>query len=482
MPEAWPSQAGSQPPIIPTGSPPVAGTPPVLPAGGGHNRKPSGSGRPGPVLIAALVFLVALISSLTTILVAGDDEATVGDGEAAAGAADNDELDGGVSPDEAGPTDDEESDETEPSTPPSTAAAPVTEEELTTAVAELQEFVESQREQSFVTDVPVELLDDEAFEQRLMDVMDEELTDIEVTDTLLTTLGLIDPNIDLAEATRTLLGQGVVGFYETEQNELVVRGTGLTPYVRQTIVHELTHALDDQLFELYRPEYDESPEELADGFAAVIEGNARRVENAWIDSLDEEELAARDREEALYALNADLSGVPDVLLTLLSSPYEDGLLFVDALATYGGQAQIDAALVEPPTTTEQFLLPEKFLAGETRLAVDPPPADGELLDEGVFGMQGLRVMLETVILPSNAFQAAEGWAGDWYVLWENDDGSTCIRMDVVNDTAGDAAQLLEALDAYVAEHPEMTVTELDSVTTRLEACVAATGAGGGSRA
>jgi hypothetical protein len=460
----------------------VAGGSPALPTGGDgrHDGRRPGSGRPGPLLIAALVFLVALISSLTTILVAGDDDAGDGGVDATADAPDDDVTDG-APPAEPDP-DDDEPDGSEPSTPPSTAAAPVTEEELTAEVAELQEFVEAQREQSFVTDVPVELLDDEAFEQRLMEVMEDELTDIEVTDTLLTTLGLIDPSVDLGEATRTLLGQGVVGFYETEQNELVVRGTGLTPYVRQTIVHELTHALDDQLFELYRPEYDESPEELAAGFAAVIEGNARRVENAWIDSLDEEELAARDREEALYALNADLSGVPDVLLTLLSSPYEDGLIFVDTLATYGGQAQIDAALIEPPTTTEQFLLPEKFLAGEPRLAVEPPTADGELLDEGVFGMQGLRVMLETVILPSNAFQAAEGWAGDWYVLWEEADGSTCIRLDIVNDTAGDAAQLLEALDAYVAEHPAMTVTELDSVTTRIDACVAASGGGGGSRA
>ena len=74
---------------------------------------------------------------------------------------------------------------------------------------------------------------------------------------------------------------GVVGFYDPETDELVVRGAALTPYVRTTIAHELVHALDDQHLDLDRPEYDEADDEIGFGFSSVVEGNARRVENAY---------------------------------------------------------------------------------------------------------------------------------------------------------------------------------------------------------
>ena len=42
-------------------------------------------------------------------------------------------------------------------------------------------------------------------------------------------------------------GGGVVGFYDPVTKVLKVRGTDLTPYRREVIAHELTHALDDQV-------------------------------------------------------------------------------------------------------------------------------------------------------------------------------------------------------------------------------------------
>ena len=96
-------------------------------------------------------------------------------------------------------------------------------------------------------------------------------------------LGLVEPDADLVESMRSLLGVGVVGFYDPETDELVVRGAALTPYVRTTIAHELIHALDDQHLDLDRPEYDEADDEVGFGFSSVVEGNARRIEDAYRD-------------------------------------------------------------------------------------------------------------------------------------------------------------------------------------------------------
>jgi len=76
---------------------------------------------------------------------------------------------------------------------------------------------------------------------------------------------------------RTLLTAGVVGFYDPETKQLVVRGTDTTPFTRRVLAHELTHALDDQHFDLNRQQLDKADDETGFGFSALVEGNARRV-------------------------------------------------------------------------------------------------------------------------------------------------------------------------------------------------------------
>src|SRR5690606_29911138 len=120
---------------------------------------------------------------------------------------------------------------------------------LATTVEEISAFVEEARGLEFREPVDVELAAGEEFEQRLLEDFDEDVEELEATGTLLTAFGLIDPSVDVVEAMRSLLGGGVVGFYDPETEELVVRGDDVTPYVRTTIAHELVHALDDQHFE-----------------------------------------------------------------------------------------------------------------------------------------------------------------------------------------------------------------------------------------
>lgn len=43
------------------------------------------------------------------------------------------------------------------------------------------------------------------------------------------------------------------------------------------------------------------------------------------------------------------------------------------------------AFAAPPTTSSRMIHPLAFDDGETALPVEPPPADGEIFDEGIFG-------------------------------------------------------------------------------------------------
>jgi hypothetical protein len=172
---------------------------------------------------------------------------------------------------------------TEADDPTTTTPGASTAEDVEAVIADIEEFVAAERGLPFIREVTVELEDDAAFEARLLEDFEEDTDEIVTTGLVLEALGLIEPGTDLVAALRSLLGAGVVGFYDTETDELVVRGTEASPYVRTVIAHELTHALDDQHFELDRPAIDEAEDESGFGFTGLVEGSASVVEQAYSD-------------------------------------------------------------------------------------------------------------------------------------------------------------------------------------------------------
>ncbi|HEY8527790.1 MAG TPA: hypothetical protein VIL48_22680, partial [Acidimicrobiales bacterium] len=353
-------------------------------------------------------------------------------------------------------------DPTEPSDPTGSA-------DLATTVEEISAFVEEARGLEFREPVDVELAAGEEFEQRLLEDFDEDVEELEATGTLLTAFGLIDPSVDVVEAMRSLLGGGVVGFYDPETEELVVRGDDVTPYVRTTIAHELVHALDDQHFELHRPEYDDAPDEVGFGLSAVAEGDARRIEDAYRATMSDAELAEARREELALAAGLDITSVPLVLVQLLQSQYDDGQRFVESILDAGGQEALDRAFEDPPRTSEQVLDPDRYLEGEGRMQVPHPEPDGEVVDEGVVGQQLIQLVLIGAAEPDDAALAADGWGGDWSVVWRDGDRS-CATMTVVGDTADDTEELREAFAQWAEEQDDATVSRGPEGTVTVEAC------------
>jgi len=434
--------------------PSPAGPPPV-----------DGQATPRWWLWAAGLVLVAILSSLATWVVLRDDDSAA-------------EIAAERAVETPGPTPTAPPSGATPVPPTGSTVPPVSQAELEAVVAELQAFVEQQRGHRFVEPVDVVLLGDADFEAALTELVTADGERLEVAEKVLTAAGLLEPGVDLLEAQLTLATQGVLGYYQRESNELVVRGTGLTPYVRQTLVHELTHALDDQLFEIYRPEYDELGDETSIGFVAVLEGNARRVESAWVATLTDDEKRERALEEARFSLGVDLTAIPLYVLEATLFAYEDGAVLIDAVIELAGQQGVDDAIANPPSTSEEVLEPDKYFAGEGRIDVPAPPAAGDVIDEGVFGVLSLRILLEQAVTPSVAFAAIDGWAGDWYTAWDTVDGVTCIAADFAMDSPGDALQLLQAFEQLVFDRPLAQAEQRDPVTVRYESCTPPPSSGG----
>jgi len=450
----WPTDPGPHPPTGP-GPPPAGPVEPSAPP-----PSPTSGGPSAPWLVLAVGLVIALLAASVGVIVW---RGRVDDGGAAAPSSTTRRS---TTTEAAEPT------PTTGTAPPAVAGGdivPTGQAEVDATLAELAAFVERERGLEFRQPVRVELAADDAFEARLLEDFERDAAELTDDAEELIALGFIDRGTDLAAELRQLLRVGVLGFYDPETDELVVRGVELTPYTRRTIVHELTHALDDQWFDLDRPEYDDRPDEISFGFSAVVEGSATRVETAYEASLSPGERAELRREEMAFALDADVSGIPLVLLQLISAPYEAGEDLVDEILASGGDDALARALTDPPTTSEQVLDFEAYEVREPARAVTPPPVEGEPMGEGVFGQLMLELLLDPVVGMARSEQVTDDWAGDWYVSWRTGDRS-CVRLDVAMETATALEELHDALGDWARTVPDARIERPAPDLVRVTSC------------
>lgn len=360
------------------------------------------------------------------------------------------------------PLDDGVPDENAPPAAESAGAAcpEGTQEQICAAAA----FVEQVRGRPFKEFPLVEFAAEGEFQQRLLDDIDpEDIADTELQGRVLGSLGLVPIGTDLVEVSTQSLEIGVVGFYDTESKELVIRGSDLDLYRELVIVHELVHAHDDQWLDLDRPELEDADDERFAGFLAVVEGNASRVDELWRNQLsqgEQQELAFI--ETTLF--DADdirvLQQIPSFVLDTQFFPYRDGPVLIARIADAAGggldgERAIDEAILNPPTTTEQALHPEQFLGGTSASTVPEPRAAAEIIDQGVVGELVFDLWFGDLV--------GDGWNGDRYVSFESG-GKTCTVVQVAADTDDDLDEIFDAAADWVGRAEIGDVRRSDAVT------------------
>ncbi len=212
-----------------------------------------------------------------------------------------------------------------------------------------------------------------------------------------------------------------------------------------TISHELTHALEDQRFKLDLEDTSGS-DDAALANLALVEGSATAVMFTYA---ERHFSAEQTLGGLLSSLGADTGDLPPFIEAQLIFPYVRGQQFVQRLYETGGGnwSLVNSAYrFRPPASTEQIMHPDKYLQVEQPERVaDPRAAPGAGWRRLAAGTWGEWATGELINNP----QAAEGWGGDRYELWQRGSGdctAPCRDRDALVmrwrwDTRADARAL-----------------------------------------
>jgi hypothetical protein len=330
-------------------------------------------------------------------------------------------------------------------------------------VEAIADFVESERGLAFKHPVEVEFLTAQQYHDIAVAGSDAEATDDQasadgggMTDDEFVAqyraIGLISGEVDLSAADDTLADSATLAFYSTYDKRVRVRGSEMTPGLRVTLAHELTHALQDQTFDLSR-----DPSNGATTRRPVVEGDARRIEWAYaatvLTDAEREQMASSDEAERdAYEAVLEASNVPSVLSTTFELPYAVGPQFVEITAAVGGNSAVDNITMFPPLSEVTLLDPLRPSFGNPNTTVPDPvlPVGAEALDRSPMGAGLLFLWLGERMEPAAALVAASSWYGESSVIfrWQ---GRVCLDADFYTDGRDHA--LMDGLTAWATAMP-----------------------------
>lgn len=339
-------------------------------------------------------------------------------------------------------------------------------------IQQVETQVEQARGLGFKHPVVTQAVTPEEMKKHLSDLLGDpaQLKYLTAQGRALATMGAIPEGTDLGQALSDFLGAQVAGFYEPDTKRLVFIGKKeLSPLDRFILAHELTHAIDDQNFDFTR--FGElaktCQDDLSAAATAVAEGSATvyslKVVLESFTALDKAAVVRQGMQAGLAAKVPE--SVPPFVVQSEEWPYVAGMRFIQYLQSRGGDKAVNAALKDPPVSSEQVIHPAKYGNDEPQQVTIPDfgPAlgpDWKPLAAGGAGEEFISIYLAQRLDGSAAEVAAAGWDGGSFLSW-TDGTETAVVLDTAWDTPNDAEQFGTAVRKFVAqghEHVEVLDT------------------------
>jgi hypothetical protein len=346
-------------------------------------------------------------------------------------------------------------------------------------IEELLHLAEKYRGLTSHRAVPAGALDEPTLGKTMGEEMSKEMPPARMSEveTVLKTLGLIPDKMDLAHFYPELLTTQVAGFYDPERKYLALvrrEGSLLDPKAKDhdservedmVLVHELTHALQDQEFDLDTFGKSDPLSDPDVARVALVEGDATltmmsAMIGSPIEALPQSESMmaemARHPEKVLEAApdmpgSREIADAPAWFRDTLVFSYFQGFAFCVSVRKAGGQKLLDYAYrSDPPRSSEQILHPDKWLGRrDDPIGIPWPDLSAALPGWSQSAEAGLGELSMAILLRGKirdrdrADAAAAGWGGDRLAVYEKA-GKRLLVWITEWDTEGDAKEFREA--------------------------------------
>jgi len=313
--------------------------------------------------------------------------------------------------------------------------------------------------------------------------LDEETTaaGMHAIEQMMKKLGLAPADFQYRNFLIKLLSEQVAGYYDPKRQEFFLADWIDLEGQKPVMAHELTHALQDQHFNLLRFDHwprGDSDAELA--AHALIEGDATLAMKIYMTRNPMVAFAFIRSFGSNLMPSEQFKQAPRSLRESLVFPYEAGLEWTTALYKKGGWAAVSQAFKDLPQSTEQILHPDKYFTHEAPVKVGLPDVRAQLgskwkrIDYDVSGEWSYYLILDQFLnSESESKRAAAGWAGDRYELYEGAGaGDLFLAQMSAWDTETDAREFFDAYARRITlryanpKAAEVTSSSTPSTTNR----------------
>ncbi len=352
---------------------------------------------------------------------------------------------------------------------------------------EVRRDVERLRELKFKRPVPLRMASREEVEKFVLSELDKQWTkdQFAADERTFKVLGLLPEGYDLRRELVGLYREQVAGLYRPDTDEMIlVKIDWLKGITRILLAHELTHALEDQHFDLGRL-IEESTHTFDRDFtiSSVIEGGATLIMQEYMTEghVDRWELLKSAFGGLTTASSMKLFGAPPLVRHMLLSPYLYGMGFANHFRRDGWE-HINRIYGDFPLSAEQIMHPKKYYPRrdfpqridfgkewqQTMSLLRGKGTDTTLGEIGVLALvESWGQLLKDDELRGSAEKVAAGWDGDRLVSWQGLNRANFPRIPLVGkrsgdgdivvywvstwDTPEDAREMLNALEKWVSK-------------------------------
>lgn len=371
-----------------------------------------------------------------------------------------------------------------PVKPPITDTEPATEEETATSdpsddrpankvrqvkpifqeVPALEKLISQRRGLPFKKHVRVGVTNSQELRKKILESYKEDLAQKELLKIkkALVKFGLIPADLNLEKFMIDLLTEQIAGFYDPIAKELylVENTSSITgnlideefqeyfgvSWSKLAVIHELTHALQDQNFDLLTlPLDDPDNDDLATAVKSVVEGEASFIMYDHLFKKIDRDLtlypdisslmapAGTGRQAGAFSEPTTrnetlMARAPLYIQEGLLFPYAQGLNFIQKVKAAKGWDGVTNLYQDLPASTEQIMHPQKYLDEKRDYPIRitlPDLTDileekeWELLLKNVMGELNTKIIFKEFMPNRQTDRLASGWDGDQFAVWEN---------------------------------------------------------------